>query len=185
LPTQGSHRPVRARTRAYGSSTSRFTIPHGTSKLLRPMTWTCFRASMCSARFLSRACWVDASLPSTGSSEASSPASTVLSKRYDILPSVPPHFVSFAWRYLAFTRSVRSPADECAAEAWSWSPGDSGRESTRKRQDLPSSWGTPIVRLHMFSRRRQDCPHQTITVPQRGPWYVNSKGSHEGYFDAQ
>jgi hypothetical protein len=32
----------------------------------------------------------------------------------------------------------------------------------RKRQDLPSSWGTPIVRLHMFSRRRQDCLHQTI-----------------------
>ena len=45
---------------------------------------------------------IDASLSSTGSSEASSPASTVLSKRYDILPSVPPHFVSFAWRYLAF-----------------------------------------------------------------------------------
>ena len=84
-----------------------------------------------------------------------------------------------------FTRSVRSPADECAAEAWSWSPGDSGRESTRRRQDLPSSWGPPIVRLHMFSRRRQDCLHQTITVQQRGPWYVNSKGSHEGYFDAQ
>jgi hypothetical protein len=30
---------------------------------------------------------------------ASSPASTVLSGRYDFLPSVPPHFVSFAWRY--------------------------------------------------------------------------------------
>ncbi len=39
-------------------------------------------------------------LPSTGSSRASSPASTVLSKRDDFLPLVPPHFVSFAWRYL-------------------------------------------------------------------------------------
>ena len=29
--------------------------------------------------------------------------------------------------------------------------------SLRKRQDLPSSWRTPIVRLHMFSRLRQDC----------------------------
>lgn len=28
--------------------------------------------------------------------------------------------------------------------------------SLRKRQDLPSSWGTPIVRSPMFSRRRQD-----------------------------
>ena len=34
-------------------------------------------------------------------------------------------------------------------------------------------------------RRRQDCLHQTITVQQRGPWYVNSKGSREGSFDAQ
>src|SRR5262249_45780771 len=28
----------------------------------------------------------------------------------------------------ASTRSVRSPADECAAGAWSWSPGSSGRD---------------------------------------------------------
>jgi hypothetical protein len=33
-----------------------------------------------------------------------SPASSVLSRRYDLLPPVPPHFVTFAWRYL----SVRS-----------------------------------------------------------------------------
>jgi hypothetical protein len=43
----------------------------------------------------------DASLPSTGSSGASSPASAVLSKRYDFLPPVPPHFVAFVWRYLS------------------------------------------------------------------------------------
>ena len=29
-----------------------------------------------------------------------SPASQVLSRRYDILPPVPPHFVAFVWRYL-------------------------------------------------------------------------------------
>ena len=45
---------------------------------------------------------------------------------------------------------VRSSADECAAEAWSWSPGISGREFPRRRQDLPSSWGISIVRLHVF-----------------------------------
>ena len=98
---------------------------------------------MCSACFPDRACWVDASLPSTGSSEASSPASTVLSKRYDILPSVPPRFVPFAWRYLAFTRSVRSSADECAAEAWSWSPGDSGREFHEETTGSPKFLGNP------------------------------------------
>ena len=30
-----------------------------------------------------------------------SPASPVLSRRYDILPPVPPRFVAFAWRYLS------------------------------------------------------------------------------------
>ena len=61
-----------------------------------------------------------ASLPSPGSSGASSPAATVVSKRYDSLPPIPPRFVAFAWRYLGRTRSVRSSAGECAAEAWSW-----------------------------------------------------------------
>jgi hypothetical protein len=31
--------------------------------------------------------------------DSRSPASTVLSRRYDSLPPIPPHFVSFAWRY--------------------------------------------------------------------------------------
>src|SRR4051794_35769091 len=30
----------------------------------------------------------------------SSPASAVLSRRYDFVPPVPPRFVAFAWRYL-------------------------------------------------------------------------------------
>jgi hypothetical protein len=55
---------------------------------------------MCSACFPRSDRPADASLPSTGSSGASSPASTVLSRRYDFLPPVPPHFVSFAWRCL-------------------------------------------------------------------------------------
>ncbi len=63
---------------------------------------------MCSASFPRSSPLADASLPSTGSSGASSPASTVLSKRYDFLPPLPPHFVAFAWRYLGGTRAVRS-----------------------------------------------------------------------------
>ena len=55
---------------------------------------------MCSACFPRSSLPTDASLPSTGSSGASSPASSVLSRRYDFLPSVPPHFVPFTWRYL-------------------------------------------------------------------------------------
>src|SRR5262245_32560834 len=55
---------------------------------------------MCSACFPRPSLPTDASLPSTGSPGASSPASTVLSRRYDSLPPVPPHFVAFVWRYL-------------------------------------------------------------------------------------
>src|SRR6516162_5597890 len=54
---------------------------------------------MCSACFPRSGLPTDASLPSAGSSGASSPASAVLSRRYDFLPPVPPCFVSFAWRY--------------------------------------------------------------------------------------
>jgi hypothetical protein len=42
----------------------------------------------------------DAALPSTGSSGASSPASTVLSKRSDLLAPIPGNFAAFVWRYL-------------------------------------------------------------------------------------
>lgn len=62
-----------------------------------------------------------------------SPASSVLSRRYDFLPPVPPHFVAFVWRYLrvhSFSSLpggrvrrrgpellTRSPARELAVEA--------------------------------------------------------------------
>ncbi len=41
----------------------------------------------------------------------------------------------------------------------------------RKRQDLPSSWGISIVRLHMFQSDagRTACT-RPFTVQQRGPW---------------
>src|SRR6516162_5038074 len=55
---------------------------------------------MCSACFPRSSLPTDASPSFTGSSGASSPASTKLSKRYDFLPPIPPHFVAFAWRYL-------------------------------------------------------------------------------------
>ena len=93
----------------------------------------------------------DASLPSTGSSGASSPASTVLSKRYDFLPPIPPRFVAFAWRYLARSLVLFAPRRTSAPPGPGVGhPVSPAGISPRKRQDLPSSWGTPIVRLHMF-----------------------------------
>ena len=71
---------------------------------------------MCSAWFPRSILPADASLPSPGSSGASSPDSTVLSKRYDFLPPFPPCFVAFAWRYHGSTRLGFAPAaGECAA----------------------------------------------------------------------
>ena len=92
---------------------------------------------MCSTCFPRPSLSTDASLSSTGSSRASSPASTVLSKRYDFLLPVSPHYVSFAWRYLGVTRCVRSLADECTAKAWSWSPGVSSRDVAEEATGSP------------------------------------------------
>ena len=45
----------------------------------------------------------------------------------------------------------RSRAASATTRAWSWSPGSSGRDLLPwRRQDLPSSWATPIIRLHML-----------------------------------
>ena len=44
---------------------------------------------------------------------------------------------------------------------------------------------SPLSVCTCSCRRRQDCSHQTITVPQRGPWTPRCKGSHERSFDAQ
>mgnify|MGYP000362590560 CR=1 FL=1 len=50
----------------------------------------------------------------------------------------------------AFTRSFRSPADECAAEAWSWSPGISSRDSPRSEQGSPKFLGNLGCPFAMF-----------------------------------
>ena len=112
---------------------------------------------MCSTCFPRSSLPADASLPSTGSSGASSPASSVLPKRYDFLPPIPPRFVAFAWRYLSVHSFFSLPGGRVRRRGLELvtrylRPG----LLLRKRQDLPSSWGTPIVRSHMFSRRRQD-----------------------------
>jgi hypothetical protein len=101
---------------------------------------------MCSAWCPRSSPSADASLSSTGSSGASSPASTVISKRYDFLPLIPPRFVTFAWRYLSahsldslFGGQVHRRSPELVTRCLQ--PG----QLPRKWQDLTSSWRTPIV----------------------------------------
>ena len=80
-----------------------------------------------------------------------SPASSVLSRRYDFPPSIPPHFVAFVWRYLSRSLAHFAPRRTSAPpRPGVGNPVSPAGTSPRKRQDLPSSWRTPIVRLHMF-----------------------------------
>src|SRR5262245_64506273 len=77
-----------------------------------------------------------------------SPASTVLSRRYDLLPPVPPHFVAFVWRYLQRSLVLFAPRRTSAPpRPGVGDPVAPAGMSLRRRQDLPSSWGTAIVRL--------------------------------------
>jgi hypothetical protein len=100
---------------------------------------------MCSACFPRLSLPTDASLSSTGSSEASSPASTVLSRHYDFLTPIPTRFVSFAWWYLGCTRCIRSSADEYRRRGLELiNPVTPTGILPRRRQDLSSSWRTQM-----------------------------------------
>ncbi len=104
------------------------------------------------------------SFPPQGPPGSSSPASTVLSKRYDFQPPILPHFVSFVWQYLGCTR--------CFAPRRTSAPSRPGvvRPALHPgiyRGDmlvLPSSWGISIVRLHMF---QSDAGRTACTRPLR------------------
>jgi hypothetical protein len=145
---QGSHGPGRACINASGSSADRLAIPEGSPGLSEHVAWTGCGASMCPTCFPRSGLPAGASLPSPGSSGASSPASAVLSKRYDLLPPVPPHFVAFAWRYLQRSLVRFAPQRTSAPPGPGvGNPVAPAGMSRRGRQDLPSSWGTPNVRL--------------------------------------
>ena len=138
---------------------------------------------MCSTCFPRPILLVDVSLPSTGSSRASSPASAVLSKRYDFLQSIPPHFVSFAWRYLGCTRCF---APRRTSEPRGPGVGDPvSPAGIRRGAKIGLSQVLEESQLSVCNvpiRRRQDCLYQTITVQQRGPWSSKGKGSHDWVF---
>jgi hypothetical protein len=141
---------------------------------------------MCSACFPRLSLLTDASLSSTGSSRASSPASSVLSKRYDALP--PSRRTSFpslggtSVPLVVFAPKRTSEPLGLELVTRCLQPGVR-RGANRV---LPSSWGTTIVRLHMF---QSDAGRTACTRPlrlqQRGPWSSKGKGSHERSFDAQ
>ena len=141
---------------------------------------------MCSTCFPRPSLLVDASLSSTGSSGASSPASTVLSKRYDILP--PSRRTSFpslgdtsdALVVFALCQTSALPEPGVGNPV---SPAGNCRGANVGLSQVP---GEPQLSVcHVPIRLRQDCLRQTIATQQRGPWYAKSRGSHERSFGAQ
>jgi hypothetical protein len=186
VATRGSHRSGRARISASGSSADRFAVQSGPPKLSGRVTWTWDRASMCSACFPRSVLPADASLPSTGSLRGEFPASSVLSKRYDFLLPVSPHFVSFAWRYLGLHSLFSLPDGRVHRQGLELvtrylQPGFSrgeGRTSQVPGEPqnirLPCSKPTPAGLLAPDHK-----------VPQHGPWSSKGRGSHERSFDAQ
>jgi len=86
----------------------------------------------------------------------------------------------------AFTRWFRSWADECAAQAWSWSPGISSRGIAKETAGSPKFLGNPHCPFaRVPHRRRRDQLRQTTKAQRRGPWSSQGKGSRKGSFDAQ
>ena len=80
--------------------------------------------------------------PPPGPRGAGSPTSTVLSADSDFSTPVPPHFVSFAWRYHAAALFApagvgRSPGRDCCLSR------PSVPHLRWRRRDLPGSWATP------------------------------------------
>jgi hypothetical protein len=64
-------------------------------------------------------------------------------------------------------------------------PGSPAGISMRRQQDLPSSWGTSIIRLPCSKPTPAGLLAPDHKVPQRGPWSSKGRGSHERSFDAQ
>ncbi len=112
-----------------------------------------------------------------------SPTSSVLSRRYDALP--PSRRTSFpslggtSVPLVAFAPG-RTSAPPGPGVGHPVSPTGN---SPRSEQGSPKFLGNPHCPFaHVQLRRRQDCLHQTIAVPQRGPWSSKGKGSHDRVF---
>ena len=87
----------------------------------------------------------DASLSSTGSSRASSPASTVLSKRYDILPpSRRTSFPSLGDTSVALVDFVLCQTSALSEPGVDNPVSPAGNCRGAKSRTLPSSWGTSM-----------------------------------------
>jgi hypothetical protein len=138
---------------------------------------------MCSTCFPRSSLPADASLSSTGSSRASSPASSVLSKRYDaLLPSRRTSFPSLGGTSVALVVSLpdgRVSRQGLELVTRCLQP---GVRRGAKNRTLPSSWGTSMIRLPCSKPTPAGLLAPDHTVQQRGPWSSKGRGSHDWVF---
>jgi hypothetical protein len=81
---------------------------------------------------------------------ARSPVSSVLPRHSDFLPALPPHFVSFAWRYHGSTRRFAPAAAECCGHGPGVGhPGSPSGYASVETTGSPRFLGNPHPRLHM------------------------------------
>jgi len=153
---------------AYGSSSNTFA-----SLLSAAVSLTRYQGSVTLSCFSPAVLLLDVSHPSAGSFRASSPTSSVLSTRYDFLPSISPHFVAFAWRYHGFIWLVRYPTGQMQPRrAWSWYPGISGRVSAVETTGSPTFLGNLGCAFALLSdpgRIDMSDHHDTPTRPPLCP----------------
>ena len=91
-----------------------------------------------------------ASLPGVRSGDCS-PASTVLSRHCDFLPSLPPHFVSFAWRYHGNAPvSLPPPLRVASVGPGVGHPVSPSGSASVETTGSPKFLGNPDSRLPMF-----------------------------------
>jgi len=119
--------------------------------------------------------------------ESHSPASPILSGRYDFRSPVSPHFVSFAWRYPTGRLVVRFHRPEtskpvnredfgCGTPMTAHSVGDD------RISQVP---GEPLLSVCPVLRLRQDGGSQTHARAPHGPRYFDDEGSHGATFEAR
>lgn len=113
-----------------------------------------------------------------------SPASAVLSRRYDFLSSVSRHSVSLDSRYRTDALSFLSRWTErtTGQPLGVGHPVPPSGNSMRRRQDLSSSRETSMFRLHLFQRPRTARRSQTITGGRCCPHSVQDEDADVEYF---
>ena len=114
-----------------------------------------------------------------------SPASAVLSRRYDFLTPIPPRFVSFAWWYLNVHSLSSLPGGRVCRQSLELVTRFSGRDLTEETTGPLKFLENP----NCLSAHVQSTPAGLLApdhkVPQRGPRGRKNRGSRNWSFEAQ